>query len=102
MSEAVSPGGPAAEAGIKPGDIITGVADLDLTKDSNPGRALVEKMNQLGAGPEAESGRAARWQETELRHHPRAAPRDVLMRQWNARYWATAGWWSRGEAWPAR
>ncbi len=43
----VSPGGPAAEAGIKVGDIITGIADLDLTKDSNPGRALVEKMRQL-------------------------------------------------------
>ncbi len=43
----VSPGGPAAEAGIKRGDIITGVADLDLTKDSDPSRALVEKMRQL-------------------------------------------------------
>jgi S1-C subfamily serine protease len=43
----VSPGGPAAEAGIKRGDIITGIADLDLTKDSDPARALVEKMRQL-------------------------------------------------------
>lgn len=43
----VSPGGAAAEAGIKAGDIITSIADVDLTKDSNPSRALVEKMQQL-------------------------------------------------------
>lgn len=43
----VSPGGPAAAAGIKPGDIITSIAGEDLTRDSNPGRALVEKMRQL-------------------------------------------------------
>jgi hypothetical protein len=43
----VSPGGPAAEAGIKAGDLITSIAGLELTKDSNPGRALVEKVREL-------------------------------------------------------
>jgi S1-C subfamily serine protease len=43
----VSPGGAAAEAGIKRGDLITAIAGADLTHDSNPGRALVEKMRQL-------------------------------------------------------
>jgi C-terminal processing protease CtpA/Prc len=43
----VSPGGPAAEAGIKAGDLITSIGSEDLTKDSNPGRALVERMSQM-------------------------------------------------------
>ena len=43
----VSPGGAAAEAGIKEGDIITSIAGQDLTKESEPGRTLVEKMRQL-------------------------------------------------------
>ncbi len=42
----VSPGGAAAEAGIKEGDIITSIGGDDLTRDSNPGNALVEKMRQ--------------------------------------------------------
>lgn len=43
----VSPGGPAAEAGIKVGDVITSVGGHDLTKEANPGRALIERMNEL-------------------------------------------------------
>jgi S1-C subfamily serine protease len=45
--ENVSPGGPAAEAGIKAGDVITSIGGEDLTKDSNPGRALQERMRQV-------------------------------------------------------
>jgi C-terminal processing protease CtpA/Prc len=43
----VSPGGAAAEAGIRSGDLITSLAGQDLTKESNPGRALVEKLQQI-------------------------------------------------------
>lgn len=43
----VSPGGAAAEAGIRAGDVIVSIAGTDLTKDSNPGRALVERVAQL-------------------------------------------------------
>jgi len=42
----VSPGSAAAEAGIKAGDIITSVGGQDLTKENDPGRALVDRMNQ--------------------------------------------------------
>lgn len=43
----VSPGGPAAEAGIQAGDTITSIAGSDLTRDSDPSRALVERMRQV-------------------------------------------------------
>ncbi len=43
----VSPGGAAAEAGIKAGDIITSIAGQDLTKETDPGRVLVERMGQI-------------------------------------------------------
>jgi S1-C subfamily serine protease len=43
----VSPGSAAADAGIKPGDIITSIAGRDLTKEGDPGRALVETMSQV-------------------------------------------------------
>ncbi len=46
----VSPGGPAAEAGIRQGDVIVSLAGHDLTKDSNPGRALVERLRDLEPG----------------------------------------------------
>jgi len=42
----VSPGGAAAEAGIKPGDVITSIGGKDLTKEPDPGRALVDMMRQ--------------------------------------------------------
>lgn len=42
----VSPGGAAAEAGIKPGDVITSVGGKDLTREADPGRALVDMMRQ--------------------------------------------------------
>jgi hypothetical protein len=43
----VSPGGAAAEAGIKAGDIITSIAGQDLTRETDPGRVLVERMGQV-------------------------------------------------------
>jgi S1-C subfamily serine protease len=44
---AVSPGGPAAEAGIHDGDVITSIGGEDLTKATDPGRELVEHVGQL-------------------------------------------------------
>jgi S1-C subfamily serine protease len=81
----VSPGGAAAEAGIKPGDLITGIADLDLTKDSDPSRALVEKMNQLQ--PEQKVKVAVQRDGRKLTFDiaPRAAPQDVLVRRQDTR-----------------
>jgi S1-C subfamily serine protease len=43
----VSPGGAAAEAGIKPGDVITSIGGKDLTKEPDPDRALVDMMRQV-------------------------------------------------------
>jgi S1-C subfamily serine protease len=77
----VSPGGAAAEAGIRQGDIITAIADLDLTKDSNPSRALVEKMNLLQPDRPVKvavlrDGRTLSFDIT-----PRPAPQDMLVRR---------------------
>ncbi|MEO8306759.1 MAG: PDZ domain-containing protein [Pseudomonadota bacterium] len=44
---AVSPGGPAAEAGIHDGDVITAIGGQDLTKSADPGRELVDQVRQL-------------------------------------------------------
>ncbi len=44
---AVSPGGPAAEAGIHDGDVITSIGGQDLSKAADPGRELVEHVGQL-------------------------------------------------------
>ena len=44
---AVSPGGPAAEAGIRNGDVIVSVAGEDLTKYGNPAQTLVERTHEL-------------------------------------------------------
>lgn len=43
----VSPGGPAAEAGIRDGDVITAIGGEDLTRAADPGRALVDHVRQL-------------------------------------------------------
>lgn len=45
--ERVSPGGAAADAGIQAGDIITSLHGQDLTRESDPGNALVRKMEQV-------------------------------------------------------
>ena len=43
----VSPGGPAADAGIKAGDVITSIGGHTIGTESDPGRALVERMAQV-------------------------------------------------------
>ncbi|MDQ2639694.1 MAG: PDZ domain-containing protein [Pseudomonadota bacterium] len=43
----VSPGGAAEEAGLRAGDLITAIDGFDLTKEMNPGRALVEKLQAM-------------------------------------------------------
>lgn len=43
----VSPGGAAAEAGIKAGDVITSIGGHVISTESDPGRALVERMAQV-------------------------------------------------------
>ncbi|MEO6079966.1 MAG: PDZ domain-containing protein [Steroidobacteraceae bacterium] len=77
----VSPGGPAAEAGIKVGDIITGIAGLELTKDSNPGRALVEKMSQLEPEQKVKVVVLREGKKLNFDVAPRRAPQDVLIRR---------------------
>lgn len=47
---AVSPGGPAAEAGVEAGDVITAIDGVDLSKGAEPARALVERMRALQPG----------------------------------------------------
>ncbi len=44
---AISPGGAAAAAGIEAGDVITAINGEDLSKVSEPSRALVERMRGL-------------------------------------------------------
>lgn len=43
----VSPGGPAEEAGIRQGDLIVTLDGRDLTRESIPGRAVVEHMRRM-------------------------------------------------------
>ncbi len=43
----VSPGGAAAEAGIREGDVLVTLDGRDLTQDASPGRALVTQMRQV-------------------------------------------------------
>jgi S1-C subfamily serine protease len=81
----VSPGGAAAEAGIRQGDIITGIADLDLTKDSNPGRALVEKMNQLQPDQKVKVAVLRDGKKLSFDIAPRATPQDVFIRRQDVR-----------------
>jgi S1-C subfamily serine protease len=45
--ERVSPGGPAAEAGLRSGDVITAIAGEDLREASDPNRALVDRMAKI-------------------------------------------------------
>jgi S1-C subfamily serine protease len=70
----VSPGGAAAEAGMKSGDVITSVAGEDLTKDSDPGRALVEKMRQLEPGLKVQVGVLRDGKKMSFDVMPRPAP----------------------------
>jgi S1-C subfamily serine protease len=70
----VSPGGPAAEAGIKTGDVITSVGGHDLSKEDNPGRALVEKMNELEPDLKVQVGLLRDGKKMSVDVKPRPAP----------------------------
>ena len=48
----VSPGGPAEEAGLRSGDVVTEVNDMSLAESNAPTRALVEEMSNVTAGDE--------------------------------------------------
>jgi S1-C subfamily serine protease len=76
----VSPGGPAAEAGIKSGDIIIAIAGTDLTKDSNPGRALVETMRQMDPDLKVQVGVLRDGKKLSFDVTPRAAPAAMARR----------------------
>jgi len=70
----VSPGGPAAEAGIKAGDLITSIGGEDLTKDSNPSRALVERMSQMDPKLKVQVGVLRDGKKLSVEVTPRATP----------------------------
>ncbi|MEO8314478.1 MAG: PDZ domain-containing protein [Pseudomonadota bacterium] len=89
----VSPGGAAAEVGIKPGDLITAIADLDLTKDGNPARALIEKMNQLEPDKKVKLAVLRDGKKMSFDITPRPAPQDIFIRRQGspvAGRWTTA------------
>jgi membrane-associated protease RseP (regulator of RpoE activity) len=71
----VSPGGAAAEAGIKEGDVIVSIAGDDLSKDSRPGEALVEKMQQLDPNLKVQVGVMRDGKRMTMDVTPRPAPR---------------------------
>jgi S1-C subfamily serine protease len=74
----VSPGGPAEEAGVKSGDVITSIAGFDLTKEENPGRALVEKMSQLEPGLKVQVGVLRDGKKMKLDVTPRPMPMRMM------------------------
>lgn len=80
--EDVSPGGAAAEAGIKAGDIITSIGGEDLTRESNPGRTLQERVRQIDPKLKVQVGLLRDGRKLTVDVTPRPAP-DVA--------WAAAG-----------
>jgi len=70
----VSPGGPAAEAGVKSGDIITSIGGQDLTKESNPSRALVERMAEVDPNLKLQVGVLRDGKKLSMDLMPRPAP----------------------------
>jgi S1-C subfamily serine protease len=79
----VSPGGAAAEAGIKQGDVVTSIAGEDLARDGNPGRALVEKMRQLDPGLKVQVGVLRDGRKMSFDVTPRPAPAGRANRPFN-------------------
>lgn len=47
---AVSPGGPAAQAGVRAGDVIVALGSRDLSQEDEAGRALVQALRDVPAG----------------------------------------------------
>jgi S1-C subfamily serine protease len=70
----VSPGGPAAEAGVKTGDIITSIGGMDVTKEANPSRALVEKMRDVDPNLKIQLGLLRDGKKLNLDVMPRPSP----------------------------
>ncbi len=70
----VSPGGAAAEAGIKAGDIITSIGGQDLSKESDPGRVLVERMGQIEPNLKVQVGVLREGKKLNFDVTPRPAP----------------------------
>jgi len=70
----VSPGGPAAEAGIQVGDVITSIAGAEISSDSDPSRALVEKMGQVAPNLKLQVGVLRDGRKMNLDVTPRPAP----------------------------
>jgi S1-C subfamily serine protease len=70
----VSPGGAAAEAGIKAGDIITSIGGQDLTKETDPGRVLVERMGQIEPNLKVQVGVLREGKKLNFDVTPRPAP----------------------------
>jgi S1-C subfamily serine protease len=72
--EEVSPGGPAAEAGVKAGDIITSIGGQDLTKESDPSRTLVERMRDVDPNLKVQLGVLRDGKKLNLDVTPRVSP----------------------------
>jgi len=70
----VSPGGPAQEAGVKPGDIITSIGGQDLTRESSPSRTLQEKMRDVDPDLKVQLGVLREGKKLNLDVTPRPSP----------------------------
>src|SRR6188768_1339464 len=75
--EDVSPGGPAAEAGIKAGDVITSIGGEDITRDSNPSRALQERVSQVDPNLKMQVGVLREGKKLNVEVTPRPTP-DIM------------------------
>lgn len=72
--EEVSPGGPAEEAGVKAGDIITSIGGQDLTKESDPSRTLVERMRDVDPNLKVQLGVLRDGKKLNIDVTPRVSP----------------------------
>ncbi|MBK6672693.1 MAG: PDZ domain-containing protein [Proteobacteria bacterium] len=70
----VSPGGAAADAGIKAGDVITSIGGEDISKESDPGRALVARMAQVDPNLKVQVGVLREGKKLNFDVTPRPAP----------------------------